>query len=97
MRTLIALFTLVVSTTSYAYKADCDTDNGRSFQIMVENKVLTVDYKYDHYYQGKTWLGWYEYSNSKYTYKTGSFEKGGFPIEVINSRGQVSNGRCDFR
>lgn len=97
IRFFLGIFFVFSSVASYAYQANCSTNDGRNFNISVENKVLTVDNKYRHYYQGKTWTGWYKYANSKYIYKTGSFNDGEFPIEVVNSRGQTSSGQCYFR
>ncbi len=90
------LILLLTSTSASAYQANCKTDNNRSFSITVKNKVLTVDGRFSHWYQGKTLMGWYEYSNSKYLYKTGPFEHNGFPIEVTNSKQQLSKGYCYF-
>jgi len=73
------------------------TNDGRDFNISVRDKVLTVNNKYRYSYQGKTDKGWYEYANSKYTYKTGSFKDDTFPIEVINNRGHSAIGQCSFR
>jgi hypothetical protein len=96
LKSVLLILTLT-STPIYAYQANCETDNGRTFSITVKNKVLTVNERYRHPYQGKTWGGWYEYANSKYTYKTGPFKGDGFPIEALNSKGQRSNGQCSFK
>lgn len=93
---LLYLLLIFTSASAFAYEANCKTENKRSFSLTVKSKVLTVDGRYKHYYQGKSITGWYEYSNSKYKYKTGPFEENGFSIEVTNSRNQVSKGYCYF-
>lgn len=97
MRFFLGLCVLFASTITHAYQANCSTNDGRDFNISVRDKVLTVNSKYHHPYQGKTDKGWYEYANSKYTYRTGSFKGDTFPIEVINNRGQSASGQCRFR
>jgi len=97
MRFFLGLCVLFASTITYAYQASCTTNDGRDFNISVRDKVLTVNNKYRHSYQGKTDKGWYEYANSKYTYRTGSFKGDTFPIEVINNRSQSASGQCRFR
>lgn len=97
MKIIFGICALFVSTVTHAYQAQCTTDDGRYFNISVKDKVLTVNNKYRHPYQGKTDKGWYEYANSKYTYKTGSFKGDTFPIEVINNRGQSASGECRFK
>lgn len=82
---------------AHAYSADCSTDDGKSFYMSVENQVLTVNNKYSHSYDGKDYSGWYSYSNSRYTYQTGKFQNGWFPIKVRNSAGQWNIGSCNFR
>lgn len=91
---VMAMF--LMATKVYAYEASCHTDDGKNFSILVKEKVLTVNHKYRHYYQGKTFFGWYEYSNSKYTYYTGAFSDGGFPIKVRNKWGLDAKGNCEF-
>jgi hypothetical protein len=97
MRFFLGICLLFASSITHAYQAHCTTNDGRDFNISVRDKVLTVDSKYRHPYQGKTDKGWYEYANSKYTYKTGTFKGNIFPIEVINNRGQSASGQCSFR
>jgi hypothetical protein len=86
-----------MSNAAFSYQAICNTDNGQIFEISVENKTLYVDGKYKHLYDGKTWNGWYEYSNSKYKYSTGPFESDGFEISVENYRNESYDGYCTFR
>ena len=97
MRFFLSICLLFASSITHAYQANCTTNDGRNFNISVRDKVLTVDNKNRHHYQGKTDKGWYEYANSKYTYKTGPFKGDIFPIEVINNRGQSAIGQCSFR
>ncbi|GAB3000716.1 hypothetical protein [Psychrosphaera aestuarii] len=97
MKLFFCIYALFSSSLAYAYQANCTTNDGRSFNISVRDKVLTVDNKYHHPYQGRTDKGWYEYANSKYTYKTGSFKGDEFPIEVIKGRGKRASGQCRFR
>lgn len=94
---VVGIVSLLISAPILAYQASCNTENGRSFDVIVKNKVLYVDGKYKHYFQGKTWTGWYEYSNSKYTYFTGPFEGGGFEISVENYRNESYDGYCKFK
>lgn len=96
MKCFLGICILLASNFANAYQAKCATENGRKFKISVENKVLTVDKKYQHPYQGRTSNKWYEYANSKYTYKIGKFNGNIFPIEVINNRGRSSVGQCSF-
>jgi hypothetical protein len=97
MRSFFCICVLLASSVVQAYQANCTTDDGRHFDISVGNKVLTVNKKYRHPYQGRTDNGWYEYANSKYIYKTGKFKGDIFPIEVINHRGQSVIGQCSFK
>jgi len=92
----LLLTVFFISTSAFAYQANCNTEDGRIFSIRVKDSILIVDDKYQHAYQKKTLTGWYEYANSKYTYKTGPFEGNGFSIEVINSRGQKFTGHCSL-
>ncbi|WP_024851714.1 hypothetical protein [Hydrogenovibrio kuenenii] len=93
----VFLTLLLAASNAYSYEASCNTDDGKTFQITVQNKVLTVNNKYNHYYQGKTFTGFYKYSNDKYTYYTGTFSNGGFPIEVKNKWGLDAKGECRFK
>jgi len=79
-----------------AYSANCNTNDGRSFSITVSNRVMTINNKYKAYYQKKTFLGWYKYSNKGYTYLIGKFNGNQFPIEVTNKWGLDVEGTCYF-
>lgn len=96
MKYFLGIFILLASGLVQAYQANCTTDDGRNFNISVKDKVLTVNKKYHHPYQGRTDNGSYEYANTKYTYKIGKFKGDIFPIVVINNRGQSAVGRCSF-
>lgn len=90
------LVLIVIWSNLFSYSASCNTDDGKSFDITVKNKVMKIDYKYSAFYQGKTYFGWYEYSNKGYTYKVGSFEGNQFPIKVSNKWGLDTKGTCYF-
>lgn len=96
MKYFLGILILLASAFVQAYQASCITDDGRNFNISVKNKVLTVNKKYRHPYQGRTDNGYYEYANTKYTYKIGKFKGDIFPIVVINNRGQSTVGQCSF-
>lgn len=94
----IVLLGLLLSTSLFAkYSADCSTNDGKSFTISVNNKIMTINSKYTATYSNKTWDGWYEYTNKGYTYSTGSFESGNFPIKVKNIWGLDTEGTCYFK
>ena len=93
---LFFLFMLLASSPAFSYWANCHAENDRLFSIFVKDKILTVNRKYEHYFEGVTSKGWYVYSNSKYTYRTGPFTDNGFRIYVINSEGQGYGGWCNF-
>ena len=95
MKLTLLLFILITSNL-FSYTASCSTDDGKNFDIKVKNKVLTINNKYTAFYQGKTMLGWYEYSNKGYTYLIGKFEGNQFPIEVTNKWGLDTEGTCNF-
>jgi len=95
MRLALLLFILITSNL-FAYTASCSTDDSKNFNIKVKNKVMTINNKYTAFYQGKTMLGWYEYTNKGYTYLIGKFEGNQFPIEVTNKWGLDTEGTCNF-
>lgn len=93
---LILLFSILITSQLFAYGASCNTDDGKDFNIQVKNKVMTINNKYTAFYQGKTILGWFEYSNKGYTYLVGEFEGSKFPIEVTNKWGLDTEGTCNL-
>jgi len=90
----LTLAILLYGSTLIAYSATCSA--GKEFNISVENKIMTIDNKYTAKYSGKTFTGWYKYSNKAYTYTVGKFDNGKFPIEVTNKFGLETEGTCYF-
>ena len=97
-KVLLGLLTVVgLTSTVFAYDADCSLGNGKHFNIVVQNKVMVVDHKWKVFYKGKSWTGWYEYENKGYKYVVGTFDGGQFPIEVTNKyQDETSSGTCYF-
>lgn len=94
----IVLLSFVLATCLFAkYSANCSTNDGKSFTISVNNKIMTIDNKYTATYSNKTWDGWFEYMNKGYIYSTGPFEAGRFPIKVKNIWGLNTQGTCYFK
>lgn len=93
---LALLLSILITSNLFAYSASCRTDDGKDFDIRVKNKGMTINDKYTAFYQGKTMLGWYKYSNKGYTYLVGTFEGSQFPIEVTNKWGLDTEGTCYF-
>jgi len=92
----IMFLSILITSNLLAYTASCNTDDGKNFNIKIKNKKMTIDNKYTAFYQGKTFLGWYKYSNRGYTYLVGKFQGSQFPIEVTNKWGLDTEGTCYF-
>ena len=94
MKKIGLILLLLYASNLLAYSATCNA--GKTFNITVKNKIMTIDNKYTAKYSGKTFTGWYKYSNKAYTYTVGKFDGGQFPIQVSNKLGLDTEGTCYF-
>ena len=92
---LVMIAAISLTSTAYAYDADCKLENGKQFSISVNSKVMVVDNKWKVFYKGKSLTGWYKYENKGYKYDAGKFDDGQFPIEVTNKyEDEMNSGTC---